>query len=317
MCSCDSCEHNSLAKTICDQHNHLTSDALPKRSSSSKLIQEVEKQTRDDPKRKCVPHPWSTGYELCDSPEGNCREINKCPLVFLSPIRWLFNETVCMIYAFCGVLFGLCSLTNLTVLSCVCWLKVCCPNHGKTRTFYIWMLSSSIAYKTTIITVLQLIISSRRRVHLKSSHSVIHYWYWLARRLLYTFWSPHWWGFFILALWAKNLESEERNNKAARPEIQELVPKTNCPCCSNVNVQGNIWTPFNYLICKKGNVFKALKCSLDVCNVFPCICLIWKGHKPSNNWTWTNNCECSKSTVSNYWLIKNCTKDQTERNSNT
>ncbi|XP_069383135.1 opsin 7, group member b [Paralichthys olivaceus] len=43
---------------------------------------------------------------------------------------WLFNKTVCIIYAFCGVLFGLCSLTNLTVLSCVCWLKVCCPNYG-------------------------------------------------------------------------------------------------------------------------------------------------------------------------------------------
>ncbi|XP_023129374.1 opsin 7, group member b [Amphiprion ocellaris] len=43
---------------------------------------------------------------------------------------WLFNQTVCIVYAFCGVLFGLCSLTNLTVLSCVCWLKVCCPNYG-------------------------------------------------------------------------------------------------------------------------------------------------------------------------------------------
>ncbi|XP_034732348.1 opsin 7, group member b [Etheostoma cragini] len=43
---------------------------------------------------------------------------------------WLFNETTCIVYAFCGVLFGLCSLTNLMVLSCVCWLKVCCPNYG-------------------------------------------------------------------------------------------------------------------------------------------------------------------------------------------
>ncbi|KAI3356910.1 hypothetical protein L3Q82_003556 [Scortum barcoo] len=42
---------------------------------------------------------------------------------------WLFNKVTCIIYAFCGVLFGLCSLTNLTVLSCVCWLKVCCPNY--------------------------------------------------------------------------------------------------------------------------------------------------------------------------------------------
>ncbi|XP_039545839.1 opsin 7, group member b [Pimephales promelas] len=44
--------------------------------------------------------------------------------------RWLFTEVMCMCYAFCGVLFGLCSLSNLTVLSCVCWLKVCCPNYG-------------------------------------------------------------------------------------------------------------------------------------------------------------------------------------------
>ncbi|KAI4824636.1 hypothetical protein KUCAC02_013134 [Chaenocephalus aceratus] len=43
---------------------------------------------------------------------------------------WLFNKTICTGYAFCGVLFGLCSLTNLTVLSSVCWLKVCCPNYG-------------------------------------------------------------------------------------------------------------------------------------------------------------------------------------------
>ncbi|ROL52189.1 Opsin-5 [Anabarilius grahami] len=46
--------------------------------------------------------------------------------------RWLFTEVMCMCYAFCGVLFGLCSLSNLTVLSSVCWLKVCCPNYGKT-----------------------------------------------------------------------------------------------------------------------------------------------------------------------------------------
>ncbi|KAM3871868.1 opsin 7, group member b [Diretmus argenteus] len=44
--------------------------------------------------------------------------------------RWLFNQTVCTVYAFCGVLFGLSSLTNLAVLSSVCWLKVCCPNYG-------------------------------------------------------------------------------------------------------------------------------------------------------------------------------------------
>lgn len=31
----------------------------------------------------------------------------------------------------CGVLFGLCSLTNLTALSLVCCLKVCFTNHGE------------------------------------------------------------------------------------------------------------------------------------------------------------------------------------------
>ncbi|XP_039864205.1 opsin 7, group member d isoform X1 [Simochromis diagramma] len=44
--------------------------------------------------------------------------------------RWLFGEIICQVYAMCGVLFGLCSLTNLTVLSLVCCLKVCVPNHG-------------------------------------------------------------------------------------------------------------------------------------------------------------------------------------------
>ncbi|XP_010154420.1 PREDICTED: opsin-5-like [Eurypyga helias] len=46
------------------------------------------------------------------------------------PCRWLFNQTVCTLYAFCGVLFGLCSLTSLTVLSTVCCLKVCYPAYG-------------------------------------------------------------------------------------------------------------------------------------------------------------------------------------------
>ncbi|TRY66876.1 hypothetical protein DNTS_033040 [Danionella cerebrum] len=44
--------------------------------------------------------------------------------------RWLFGELACLCYAVCGVLFGLCSLTNLTALSSVCCLKVCFPNHG-------------------------------------------------------------------------------------------------------------------------------------------------------------------------------------------
>uniref|UniRef100_A0A671PG89 Opsin 7, group member c n=1 Tax=Sinocyclocheilus anshuiensis TaxID=1608454 RepID=A0A671PG89_9TELE len=44
--------------------------------------------------------------------------------------RWLFGEVACLCYAVCGVLFGLCSLTNLTALSSVCCLKVCIPNYG-------------------------------------------------------------------------------------------------------------------------------------------------------------------------------------------
>ncbi|XP_071756296.2 opsin 7, group member d isoform X2 [Centroberyx gerrardi] len=46
------------------------------------------------------------------------------------PGRWLFGEIACQVYAMCGVLFGLCSLTNLTALSLVCCLKVCFPTHG-------------------------------------------------------------------------------------------------------------------------------------------------------------------------------------------
>ncbi|KAJ8408095.1 hypothetical protein AAFF_G00263230 [Aldrovandia affinis] len=44
--------------------------------------------------------------------------------------KWLFDEFTCQYYAFCGVLFGLSSLTNLTVLSSVCCLKVCYPHYG-------------------------------------------------------------------------------------------------------------------------------------------------------------------------------------------
>ncbi|OCT62358.1 opsin-5 [Xenopus laevis] len=44
--------------------------------------------------------------------------------------RWLFDKMTCKYYAFCGMLFGLCSLTNLTVLSSVCCLKVCYPAYG-------------------------------------------------------------------------------------------------------------------------------------------------------------------------------------------
>ncbi|XP_056620959.1 opsin 7, group member a [Triplophysa dalaica] len=54
------------------------------------------------------------------------------PLAVTSSLahRWLYGRTVCLIYAFCGVLFGICSLTTLTILSVVCCLKVCYPMHG-------------------------------------------------------------------------------------------------------------------------------------------------------------------------------------------
>ncbi|CDQ69164.1 opsin-5 [Oncorhynchus mykiss] len=44
--------------------------------------------------------------------------------------KWLFDEITCQFYAMCGVLFGLCSLTNLTALSSICCLKVSFPNYG-------------------------------------------------------------------------------------------------------------------------------------------------------------------------------------------
>nr|XP_029476898.1 opsin-5-like [Oncorhynchus nerka] len=51
------------------------------------------------------------------------------PLFLSLPLslRWLFGKTVCLIYAFCSVLFGICSLTTLTLLSMVCFVKVCYP----------------------------------------------------------------------------------------------------------------------------------------------------------------------------------------------
>ncbi|XP_018603215.1 opsin 7, group member a [Scleropages formosus] len=54
------------------------------------------------------------------------------PLAISSSIyhRWLFGKTICFIYAFCGVLFGICSLTTLTLLSTVCCMKVCYPLYG-------------------------------------------------------------------------------------------------------------------------------------------------------------------------------------------
>lgn len=58
--------------------------------------------------------------------------------------RWLFGEVACQIYAMCGVLFGLCSLTNLTALSLVCCLKVCFPNQGEGKTLSVLCQSCKI-----------------------------------------------------------------------------------------------------------------------------------------------------------------------------
>ncbi|CAL8279533.1 unnamed protein product [Lota lota] len=44
--------------------------------------------------------------------------------------RWLYGRTLCYLYAFCGMLFGICSLTTLTLLSMVCFVKVCYPLYG-------------------------------------------------------------------------------------------------------------------------------------------------------------------------------------------
>ncbi|XP_062408545.1 opsin-5-like [Sardina pilchardus] len=54
------------------------------------------------------------------------------PMAVLSSVshRWLFGQTACLIYAFCGLLFGICSLTTLTLLSLVCFMKVCYPLYG-------------------------------------------------------------------------------------------------------------------------------------------------------------------------------------------
>ncbi|XP_034618715.1 LOW QUALITY PROTEIN: opsin-5-like [Trachemys scripta elegans] len=54
------------------------------------------------------------------------------PLAVTSSLshRWLYGKQVCLFYAFCGVLFGICSLSTLTLLSTVCCLKICFPAYG-------------------------------------------------------------------------------------------------------------------------------------------------------------------------------------------
>uniref|UniRef100_A0A8D0GHL7 G-protein coupled receptors family 1 profile domain-containing protein n=1 Tax=Sphenodon punctatus TaxID=8508 RepID=A0A8D0GHL7_SPHPU len=54
------------------------------------------------------------------------------PLAVTSSLshRWLYGKHVCLFYEFCGVLFGICSLSSLTILSTVCCLKICFPAYG-------------------------------------------------------------------------------------------------------------------------------------------------------------------------------------------
>ncbi|XP_062925637.1 opsin-5-like [Mobula hypostoma] len=62
--------------------------------------------------------------------------------------RWLFSQRWCNFYAFCGVLFGVCSLTNLTMLSIICCMKVCYPLYGNriTSEFACLLMTSAWAY---------------------------------------------------------------------------------------------------------------------------------------------------------------------------
>ncbi|NXM09334.1 OPN5 protein, partial [Tyrannus savana] len=45
--------------------------------------------------------------------------------------RWLCGKQICLFYVFCGVLFGICSLSTLTLLSTVCCLKIYFSAYGK------------------------------------------------------------------------------------------------------------------------------------------------------------------------------------------
>ncbi|XP_009868291.1 PREDICTED: opsin-5-like [Apaloderma vittatum] len=56
-----------------------------------------------------------------------------CPLAVTSSLshRWLYGKQICLFYAFCGVMFGICGLSTLTLLSTVCCLKICFPAYDK------------------------------------------------------------------------------------------------------------------------------------------------------------------------------------------
>lgn len=78
--------------------------------------------------------PSSFSHRCVSLCEEHSVAVTRHTSVFSSSVnRWLFGEITCQLYAMCGVLFGLCSLTNLTALSLVCCLKVCFPNHGEAQ----------------------------------------------------------------------------------------------------------------------------------------------------------------------------------------
>ncbi|NXB74149.1 OPN5 protein, partial [Donacobius atricapilla] len=64
--------------------------------------------------------------------------------------RWLFDQAVCTLYAFCGVLFGLSSLASLTVLSAVCCLKVCYPAYGRCWMRYLTLTRSPLCEQSPL-----------------------------------------------------------------------------------------------------------------------------------------------------------------------
>ncbi|XP_061454908.1 opsin-5-like [Rhineura floridana] len=72
-----------------------------------------------------------------------CMTLTLYPLAVMSSLshRWLFGQQVCLFYAFCGVFFGVCSLSTLTLLSTVCCLKICFPVYGnRFRREHGWIL---------------------------------------------------------------------------------------------------------------------------------------------------------------------------------
>ncbi|NXN53206.1 OPN4 protein, partial [Rynchops niger] len=60
--------------------------------------------------------------------------------------RWLYGKQICLFYAFCGVLFGICSLSTLTLLSTVCCLKICFPVYACAWTYAAIFACSPLAH---------------------------------------------------------------------------------------------------------------------------------------------------------------------------